>query len=346
MLERKARTMTPHDDLLRSFPARFEIAAFGDAGMALDLETGSYHRLNATALRVCEALKRGDSPSEAAAALVAAFDIDAAEAARAVDATLDHLAAPPPPRKPAMFQVDPDGDGFVLCAHGRPIWRISRSGDRIDLLAAPASRSELAIYAKWVLPHALALQGVPVLHASALRARNGTLAFSGASGAGKSTASQFMMEAGCNQISEDLLLLNLAGGKPTAFAKGEVMIGSLSGQIAAELSSNPGAGFVLGGLDVLADIDGPPLVKILLLDRERRSGTEILEERLDPIDALALLLEGSFAEVPSRAVWKNVWDWSLRLASEVRCVRATMPNGLEALRAAAKDYVKAMRKEE
>lgn len=68
-----------------------------------------------------------------------------------------------------------------------------------------------------VLASLLGLQGECVLHASAVRADDWTLAILGASGMGKSTLAALFCAAGAELVSDDLLRVDCAGRRPRCY---------------------------------------------------------------------------------------------------------------------------------
>jgi hypothetical protein len=81
--------------------------------------------------------------------------------------------------------------------------------------AVPVERCERFLFAQ-VLPLAAVLQGLDVLHASAVAWDGGAVAFLGASGAGKTTVATRLMARGARLITDDALALGLAGGQVIA----------------------------------------------------------------------------------------------------------------------------------
>jgi hypothetical protein len=69
-----------------------------------------------------------------------------------------------------------------------------------------------------VLGFALALRGVPVLHASAVADGETTFAFAGASGAGKTTLAAMLCAAGARLVSDDALRLKSQAGSVLCYS--------------------------------------------------------------------------------------------------------------------------------
>ena len=76
-----------------NIPSEVLAAHLGDDAVLLDLKAKRYYRLNETAASVFKALESGQGRDGAIARLVAEFDVDEAEATRAVDSLLGDLAS-------------------------------------------------------------------------------------------------------------------------------------------------------------------------------------------------------------------------------------------------------------
>jgi hypothetical protein len=90
----------------------------------------------------------------------------------------------------------------VLSADGRRLW-----GSRRE--ASPAAWQRLLI--AQALPFAAVLQGLEVLHASAVSIDGGAVAFAGPSGSGKTSLALELCRRGCELLSDDVLALDPAG---------------------------------------------------------------------------------------------------------------------------------------
>ena len=76
-----------------NIPPEVLAAHLGDDAVLLDLKAKRYYRLNESAASAFKALEAGEGREGAIARLLAEFDVDEAEATRAVDALLMDLAA-------------------------------------------------------------------------------------------------------------------------------------------------------------------------------------------------------------------------------------------------------------
>jgi hypothetical protein len=76
-----------------NIPPEVLAAHLGDDAVLLDLNAKRYYRLNESAASAFKALEAGEGRDGAIARLLAEFDVDEAEATRAVDTLLTDLAA-------------------------------------------------------------------------------------------------------------------------------------------------------------------------------------------------------------------------------------------------------------
>jgi hypothetical protein len=76
-----------------NIPSDVLAAHLGDDAVLLDLKAKRYYRLNESAASAFKALEAGEGRDGAIARLLVEFDVDEAEATRAVDGLLSELAA-------------------------------------------------------------------------------------------------------------------------------------------------------------------------------------------------------------------------------------------------------------
>jgi hypothetical protein len=299
---------------------RFFIAEFGagETAVVVDLASGRVFRVNQTGVIVTRALERG-GVEEARAELVARFGISAEQALADVNAVSAQLAASEAPREPAdRLRLHAERDGYVISCDGRPqVWF---DAARIVRAAGAEPRA-----IGWAAPHLIALHDRIVLHAGAVQhAQSGAvLALIGPSRAGKTTTARAFGRV----VSEDLLPLD---------AEDRALVGAeaaLERAIAAHRGEDVAPILAAGARGTPS-----PLTRILIVDEARRAGSEIVTTALAPADAMTALLGNAFAEVPDARVWRNAAALSARLAASGRVHAATMPEGADALPAAAARY--------
>ncbi len=162
------------------------------------------------------------------------------------------------------------------------------AGADLDILSVLVSGSLLAFV--------LAMQGAPVLHASAVQVGSQAMAFTGGSGMGKSTCATLLCAGGAKLITDDLLRLDLQSPRPLC------RLGATEARLrksAAELSSLfpelPSSRETGDARDALAlepaTQERLPLHAIVVpLPRRENPGGEPEVQRLDKRSALMLLV--------------------------------------------------------
>jgi hypothetical protein len=132
--------------------------------------------------------------------------------------------------------------------------------------AVALERCERFLFAQ-VLPLAAVLQGLEVVHASAVAFNGGVVAFVGASGAGKTTLATRLMARGARLITDDALALEMADG---------------------EIIAHPGPAFLAIAATAPALADGPPAWL------GRQQGASDKPHFVAPVSELVLPLTGVY----------------------------------------------------
>jgi hypothetical protein len=210
---------------------------------------------------------------------------------------------------------------------------IARGGRRALLAPAPIEpwRWQRLLTAQ-VLPIAAIAQGLELFHASAVAVEGGALAFTGGSGAGKTTLAAHLMLAGATFVCDDVLAVEVARGDPIAHPGPALMNlqdstgGPLSAARRAELGTNLGCDEA--GPRLLVRRKAPaalPLRAIYVL--RRRAGREggVRLSRLSP-PSPELLLGAGFATAirpPARLIRRL--DLCARLAARTAVFAVEAP---------------------
>lgn len=317
-----------------SFVERFEVTIVGDTTLMLDLDSGDYFALSATAAIIARVLVAGGSIDAAIDAV--AGGIPRAHAERAVSAFLEQLA----PRDPevgapsALSFSERDG-GLAMAVHGTHVAVLARDGTWIEPAATGAPIRERL---QWAAPHLLTLGDHLVLHASAVSTRAGVVAFSGASGAGKTTTAHIAAFDGA-LVSEDLVVLDPSGGE--VILEGERGVRAWIDAAAQRFAAGEAR---IDATALARIVDGPraPFVELLFLDAERRvPGRAFDVERVDPVAAVGLLLVNAFAEARTRDAWRHVFRSAVAIGTRVPVGCAIVPTGLDALVRALRTWMDA-----
>jgi hypothetical protein len=318
-----------------AFEDRFALARWGKQGVLLDVETGAFYGLNDSALELCDCFAAGNTVAETVERLVERYRLPVPQALEAINAFLIQLQHVPAPPSDNPIQFSEQHGTYRMQWHGQSVLEIDAASRRIRRLdaSAPPAAAQLV----WALPHLLALQGQTVLHASAIRRDSEVIAFSGGSGAGKTTFATTLQRQGFPLVSEDLVLLASDLSQPHVVQAGEAHLRRWAQQHADSFS---GQGWL--ATDNLAEyLAGPvlPLGKLVYLG-ERQPGTALRAESLGKADALIHLLENSFAELGHPAIWRQVFAAAQAITTTVPAERVQPPEGLPLLQAALADYMR------
>lgn len=191
---------------------------------------------------------------------------------------------------PGSIDLGPAGVRGHLSADGRTITTFQELGEVEDV--------------RRVVPFAAALQGVVMLHASAIRTPVGVHAFVGASGAGKSTLARRFQVRGSHVVADDLLPLRENSG---------------SVELAHECHL-PGVGERLAH-------------RVATVSFIRRSALIVAPHlvRISRARALNLLLRHGFGEIASRTIWERQFAIYSRLVDSSRAGVLWIPEGLDQL---------------
>jgi hypothetical protein len=232
-------------------------------------------------------------------------------------------------------------DGYALVDDDRIVLTLDASGRRLRLcVPAETLRFALVDYLRAVTPKLLTLRGTTVLHASACLLPDGLCAFSGRSGAGKTTTAHAFRAAGCELIAEDLLVLAGDGDeRPRVLVDGERRAHAWARDAAARLAAAPAE--VLA-CDAVASAAAPgpshPLAAIWFVDAGRRRGDQLTRRRLTVIDGALALMANNFLGADDTPSWRRHVRDTLAIAARVSLWEATPPSGLDQLAAAARGY--------
>jgi hypothetical protein len=322
------------------FRDQFAIEPVGDDGVLIDLRTGGFFRLNPTATKACLALQQSASFADAASLLAASLEVLPAEAAALLESVQSQLAAPGVRTEPVgPFRYRPNEGGYALEDNGRVVLTMDTSGRTLRLEAHPDTLAfKMLDYVRAVTPKLLHLRGVTVLHASACLLPEGLTAFSGRSGAGKTTTARAFERAGARLISQDLVVLT-AASTPAVVLDGESRAHAWAAATADTLAGGSVAELSCGGLAHVT-APGPELSlrAIWFVDSARRSGHGLQRQRLAAVDGTLALLANSFLGSESPESWRRHVRETHGIVASLALWDVTTPDGLDRLAAAARDY--------
>ena len=321
-----------------AFSRRYLLARYPSGGVVVDLSSGNYFRVNATAALVCDALIGSE---EAEPVVARELGIPDEEASRLVSDVVAHLAGPAvriaPPGAYHFFAVE---GGYVLRQGERPLLEVDRAATTVSLPGGrPPERPEmLEFYARALAPKLLFQREITVLHASSCLTDDGrVLAFAGLSGAGKTTTVRAFGER-MRLLSEDLLVFAPEAEEPRVFLDAERGIHGWARHLADALRISPQG---VSPPDVTSVITGPtvPVERILFLDRTRRSGDAFTTRPLDKPEALVTFMTHDFLGDREVATWRRYFLTAAALVSKLEMHEASAPDGLERLPGAVAAYI-------
>lgn len=320
------------------FRQRFALETFDEGGVILDVETGNYFELDRAAARICRAMYLEQTQTGLIRAIREDLDISQAAAGRAVEdvtAALDVMVGRNPPEGPLLYA--PHEDGYVYRHGTTTVVRIDNLGDTFRLVGG-GQLLGVSGCVRAVTPKLLALQGITVLHASAVLIGQRIFAFSGKSGAGKTTTARAFARSGDELISEDLVVLKAGTDSVGVVHSAEPSIRRWQAETEEKLRLDPETIVSSHPLRTIAEGPVIPLQGVSFLDVDRRRGDTIEQEILPRPVSLRFLLENLFLGTVQPARWREHLRQTRMIAGIVRTHGLTVPNGIDALTRAAQAY--------
>jgi hypothetical protein len=321
---------------VKGIPA-IELVTFGDEALLVNLDTGTYFAVNATAAEICRQLAAGADAGEIVSGLIERHNLPALAAHRAVAGVVDVLNDPAPAAEPVgELRYRPTAWGYALHLADRPVLETRRDGSALRLVGTRSESPEVVEgWIRCLLAKSLSLQGQPVLHASACVFGDRVVAICGPSGAGKTSTARALAKAGRTMIAEDMVILAREDGAQMHVA-GEPSLRRWAAAAVPALAAAPDRTIDCAGLSALVRTpERRPLGALLFLDRTRRRGDSFITDPLRPLETLAELLQSSFLGSSDPPAWRAFVADNASVASAVPGARLTVPQGLERLTAAA-----------
>ncbi|HVT09701.1 MAG TPA: PqqD family peptide modification chaperone [Polyangia bacterium] len=308
---------------------RYILAPAGRGALLLDLASGALVELNESAAFIWGHFISGGDHSSIAHELAGRYAIDPELAASHVHHALrlPHETTPPPPTDLNYRVSDED---YIFEYRGRPTFRIDAGGDDIALERdAAVTPDSVRTLLHGVVPKILSLRGHFVLHAAAVAIGNDVLAFSGLSGAGKSTTARAFVAAGAQPVCDDQLLVETAL-KPARVPRGaEDAIDRWIAATAGTLLANRRAR--CAELDHAMDGEQLILAEVGFLDRDRRKGSDYSAAPIDPTSAAGALFRNAFHGSNQERYWTQAMERATRTADRVSAFLLTPPATIDAL---------------
>lgn len=325
------------------FGDRYALELFSDGAVVADLVTGSYSRLNLAAAAICQELAKIDDLEFVGRRMADRWGISFVESMAAVSGVLKALEQPPPRRvrpDPFVYTPAPNGDGYLLSNGARPRLWIRPDGLVVRSVSSDDVGTEEMFHClRSLAPKLLFLQGGCVLHGAASYRRSGVSVFCGDSGAGKTTTALAFESAGARLLAEDMLVVGSLSPL-TAHVGGEEMIrswaqeqaGRLS-RSAAEVSANQLQEARCGpSIDV-------PEIWFIAAERRDLKAEQISLRRLGSTEGALAAMASVFLGGTTAGHLRRFLSIAAAIAgSPTTLSEAQMPDGLDRLLGAAKDY--------
>jgi hypothetical protein len=211
-------------------------------------------------------------------------------------------------------------------------FEVDRAGGGIIARPTPDGSPELLaiLLSGAVLAHLVAVDGDPMLHASAVEVGGESLAIVGPSGAGKTTLAAMLCGAGATLVTDDTLRVRLEAERVVCFRGTDRLRLRPNTEELAEIDGAETVQTVDGRLGVtpqLASAATVPLASVVV-PVPSREATSLAIDRLSPRDALLELLR-----VPRVAGWRDpdpsrlYFEACSELVEAVPVARATVPWG-------------------
>jgi hypothetical protein len=318
---------------------RFLLERFEDGGALLELDSGLLFRLNRSAAEIWGLAMDSRDTESIAPQLSATFGISP-ETARADVATALSLPRNQvlPPRSTELTYEAQVG-GYLFSLNGVPALEIDDC--KSSLRVRPGiSATDYGVCLRAVAPKLVARTGPLVLHAAAVLGSDGNvMAFVGVNGAGKTTTARTFAANGFELICEDKLVTWVTEKSMAAAIDGERKINQWIRVTRQSLDVHPERACDTTVLASCSEGPSRPVQSVFLLDSGRRAAGDSIQLRALPqSEAASELFQHAFYGSGLAQDWRTQLECVATLARTARVFVATMPEGLEALERAVRDY--------
>jgi hypothetical protein len=330
----------PADLIGAPFRNRFVLRRFADGGVIVDLSSGTYTRMNASAAEICSILGESDDLASARSRIEARVIPHPERIDSALMTIADGLTRMGPRKQAELpFCYTPADSGYVLANGGVPAVRVASDGRTIALLVQPASRAEIFQYLRTLAPKLLFLQSRLVLHGAASETPGGIRIISGESGAGKTTTARAFDAAGTRLFSEDMIVI--ASTAPVrVYVNGERAINDWAASSAEKLARGPAAELDVSELSQSIGEATERVREIWFISASRRRAGDapIAPARLGETDAALAVMTSLFLGGVAESGWRQFMSTTSQIALGVPVYDVAMPAGLDRLAEAARAY--------
>ncbi|HEY5451091.1 MAG TPA: PqqD family peptide modification chaperone [Polyangia bacterium] len=322
---------------------RYTLVETKTGGLMLDLVSGALLELNESGKAIWQLALAGQTEEAIAAALVTRHALELETARKHVRDTLRTSFEAVPEIPKSDFHYERNGDAYVFHFRGQGALVVDDRGERITLASAPEGVS-LPYLLQAVAPKILALRGQAVLHASAVAMAEAgaeekrVVAFSGLSGAGKTTTARALARAGGHLICEDKLLVQLRDTGAVVAPNAEKVVARWVETTAKDLAASKHA--TCASLDVAGGGETIPLVEIGFLDARQRTSGPYACRALSEIETAGAAFRHAFYGSDASPEWIRYLRTAAHLGQTVRGYELAMPDGLDRLADAAAKIIR------
>jgi hypothetical protein len=311
---------------------RYALVETDGGALMLDRKSGAIVELNATAATIWRLALAGESEASIAATLTERHGLDLETTTRDVRETLRSSFESMAPAPEVDLKYERRASEYVFALRGAVVFVVDDGGQRLVLETVPEG-ARLGFLLQAVAPKLLALRGQAVLHASAVALGGRAIAFSGSSGAGKTSTARALAQAGAQLVCEDKLAVKLRGGGVTVAALGERAIVDWVASTASALTSSGSAS--CAGLDRAVEGQPIPLVEIGFLDHLRRTSGALTARLLTKTETAGAVFRHAFYGSDADQDWLRHLRTAAEIGQSVRGFALTVPDGLDRLAEAA-----------
>lgn len=307
-------------------------------GFLLDTTTGTIFSLNDSAAQIWRSRLHGNEPTVIARQVARRYGVAPDVAARDVESALRVPTTGTPPRPPSDFLYERrDDHNYVFSFQGISVFEVDDRGTHVRLACRDMPRP-LPYLLQAVIPKILSLRGHLVIHASAVELGDSAVAFTGLSGAGKTTTARSLARHGGRILCEDKLFLRVSPtGNVDTPIEAEAVMKAWIADKAPALARHSDAS--CAPLDEAARGPSLPLRELGALDVSRRRGTQVAASKLARQDAATTVFRQMFWGSDAITDWRRLLGESVALASRISVYELELPNGLHELDRALSEVV-------
>lgn len=328
---------TNNDDSRPAIDKRFDrffMAPVASGALLLDTVSGAVFELNEPAAFIWRLRLNSVPAADIVLSFKAKYDLSLERANKDVLAALSPFTIESAPA-PTEFRYETTGAGYDFFYNGSQVLHATADGARLrPVPGTGAPEWLLPSLVRAIAPKLLALRGHVVLHASAVSMNGSATAFSGVSGAGKTTTARAWADVGASLLCEDQLLLRIASDVVLVGAGAERIIGAWVASAASHLAA--GEDVSCRGLDEVTNTEFIPLRELGFIDASQQRTSEYHVAALAPWRSAGLAFRNAFYGADGSAEWLSRLQFAASIGTLVTGFQVRLPEGLNALRESAR----------